>query len=169
MVDLIVIFNEWRHCAKSRQVSAKQFSSLFFAIHAHAIVSSFLYILKIIFLFVLSGRLQVFNEHITVFAPHFSSRTIHGLQGLSKGAMSEQAILKAHNEVCHGPLGPPRRRQSPVTHCSNIITIVCLHATKIVHRGQMATFCSFLPALERLFLVLFEAHLAVVVKVSELA
>ena len=53
--------------------------------------------LKLVFRFVLSGLLQVLNILITVFAPHFSSRAIKGLQRLSKIAVMEQAIVKGCN------------------------------------------------------------------------
>ena len=55
--------------------------------------------LKLVFRFVLSGLLQVLNIDllITVFAPHFSSRAIKGLQRLSKIAVMEQAIVKGCN------------------------------------------------------------------------
>ena len=52
-------------------------------------------VLQILFLFVLSGILQECKVPVTVFASHFSSCEIHGLQGLGKVAMAEQTILKA--------------------------------------------------------------------------
>ena len=54
-------------------------------------------VLQIVFLFVLSDHLQVFDVLITLAALHFSSCEIHGLEGLSKVTMTEKAILKAYN------------------------------------------------------------------------
>ena len=54
-----------------------------------------------------------------------------------------------------------------MAHCSNIIATAVFFAPKIVQRNQVASFCSFLPVLERFFLVLFKTHLAIVVIASE--
>ena len=50
-----------------------------------------------------------------------------------------------------------------------MITIVVHYAPGVVPRFNVAAFCSFLIIFARFFLVLFKAHLAIVVKVSELA
>ena len=46
--------------------------------------------------------------------------------------------------------------------------MACLYAPKIMPRYNVATFCSFVPILERFLYVLFQTHLAIVVKGPEL-
>ena len=58
----------------------------------------------------------------------------------------------------------PGCRQSPVTHRSNILAICVLGSPQIVLRKNMTALRSLLVSLHRFFLVLFQAHLAIVVK-----
>lgn len=116
--------------------------------------------LKVVYLlvFLISG-LQVPNVLNTIFA-----RTIKGLQGLGEDSMLEQAFLEAINESSHGVPVLPGCRQSPVTHRSNILAICVLGSPQIVLRKNMTALRSLLVSLHRFFLVLFQAHLAIVVK-----
>ena len=59
-------------------------------------------ILHSVFLFVLSGPLQVINEMGTAFAFHFRFSKIHGFEGFGKVAVMKEAKLKAKNEIVHG-------------------------------------------------------------------